>query len=1398
MTATLSRLRARMLLGCGLAALAAAGLEEKAAAQAFNATPGVVAGSVVIDRTPGLDTITISSPSAIIDWRLTVSPPVPDPIVFLPAGNTGIFQSAPGGGEFAVLNRILPVGSSRIRMDGNVIGRLQTAAGNVPGGTVVFYSPNGLVIGSSAVFDVGRLLLTTLNPAVDASGNFFTAGTFQLNGGQFPPASIVTEAGARFNAPAEGSWIAMAAPRIDHGGIVRVNGSAAYVAAGAVSLRIDQGLFDIDIQVGTGDANPIVHRGATGGPASAGAGDNHVVYLAAAPQNNPITLLLAGSAGFDSAVSASVENGAIVLSSGHDVQGLAISETPQGSPSGDVLIRSGTYTSDVFGRASQDFIVGDTAAGGVVFEQDLSIAARRSAQLVADGDYVLRIGGSASVSAANLRPVPPDLVTIDIAGGDAAILAGSGGTIAIGGNAIVDASARGGSGGGGSVGSGSGGRAFVRSEGGTLTVAGNLAVRSDGFGGLDPLGQPGDSGGAGNGGGADLAATNRGTISIGGSADVRANGIASAASGTSSAAGANGTGGSASVSATEGGAIAIGGLTTVAATGTGGATPNAAGTGGTGSGGNATLLAAGGTLDVTGGASLVADGAGASGGSGGAGTGGTARIDAAVGRVTSAGTLSVRASGTGGKASAAAGGDGTGGFAGILALAGISDGVVGAGAMSLDASGTGGSAFAARGGDGQGGTVEATADARNGRLGSGAFSAQSNGTGGEGGSARGGDGSAGTVLAGTVAPPIGDATVPGGYNGRAEFGASSLSASGTGGAGAAGGTGAGGDVTLVSTSAPTAINGTATLAANGIGGLGGSGARGLAQGGDILVTAAGADEALPDGGGVLLPLDVGPPGSLSAPTLAAQADALGDGSNLNAMGRWRFVSADGSAINLGTADVGAASTGTPTPRTSELRLTGGTLNVSGSGTFATDGRIGLAASGTGRLVGGDIALSGRAGIALTHGGRAAGAQTVDADRFTATTPNAYDAQSGTAVLGRIAVTIGAGTQAALAQTASNGVTEVNAGTLARFIGAATGREVRVTSSDVDVTSAGSIGNTATDLVALQVRPNAGATTLGGAGAVSGGGYTVTQGEANRIRGDVVRLTALPGASAVPASAQILVRDLTLAGSTAAAGINRFEVSTPGTVRIEGALLLAGAAAGDAIGLSAERVEVVTDGGSLRVRDGAGAPAGSVDIAAGDIWVADAATLTRLAADPNFAGRDETLRTNDGADRPRGQVEADAVRIAPARTLYVRNSGTAAAFAAITVGPGGLVVDPGGNAPASVYAFGRRLNTDGSFSTNFTFFGEVDFRRDSSAGYTDEAEFNRCVINQPFCGGPFVPPPDYPQNLFRVPPLQPPGDPLEPLDFLAEPLIEEPVTSGSDPTLWTGPGDEDEEEEEQRP
>ena len=170
----------------------------------------------------------------------------------------------------------------------------------------------------------------------------------------------------------------------------------------------------------------------------------------------------------------------------------------------------------------------------------------------------------------------------------------------------------------------------------------------------------------------------------------------------------------------------------------------------------------------------------------------------------------------------------------------------------------------------------------------------------------------------------------------------------------------------------------------------------------------------------------------------------------------------------------------------------------------------------------------------------------------------------------------------------------------------------------------------------------------------------------------------------------------------------------------------------------------------------------------------------------------------GADTPRGYVEAGTIRLAPNTTLFVQNSGTAVNFAGLTVGTGGLTIVPSGAQPAIVYAFGRQLNADGTYTLNIPFFRQVNFSRGASSGYTNPSEFNRCFINSGLCFGAVPQGPvtsrPVPTGPFLVPPQAPPGNPLDSSAFAAEPLIEEPVTSGSDSTLWAAPGEDDEDDE----
>ena len=299
-------LRARrrsLLLGgaCG-AALALAAPAEQANAQAFQGTESVGAGSFerVITGT-GTETIQLFSDSAVINWTPNDNQGTGN-INFLPVGNTATFENGDSGlTDFSVLNRILPSDSGRIvELNGAVVSQLQTQAGTVRGGTVAFYTPGGIIVGANATFDVGNLLLTTLDPVFDPqTGEFFAFNTYNLTQATTPGSAITVLPGAQINAPNEGSYIAMAVPRVEQGGTVRVNGAAAYVAAEAVDLSINNGLFDIFISSGTSDVQGVVHTGSTGGPASTVAGDNHRIYMVAVPKNQALTMLLEGNVGFD-------------------------------------------------------------------------------------------------------------------------------------------------------------------------------------------------------------------------------------------------------------------------------------------------------------------------------------------------------------------------------------------------------------------------------------------------------------------------------------------------------------------------------------------------------------------------------------------------------------------------------------------------------------------------------------------------------------------------------------------------------------------------------------------------------------------------------------------------------------------------------------------------------------------------------------------------------------------------------------------------------------------------------------------------------------------------------------------------------------------------------------------
>ncbi|HVM23452.1 MAG TPA: hypothetical protein VM308_09180, partial [Sphingomicrobium sp.] len=724
--------RKTLLISCATAALATAiVLPQQARAQAFQGTPSTVSGSVTYDRsTPGLESIGINTGKAIIHWSPS-DVQGSGTINFLPAGNSAQFHSQLG--DYTVLNRIVPVDPTRtILLDGTVLSTVNGT--QTTGGNVWFYSPGGFVVGANAYFDVGGLLLSSLYiPDNFTAGNGGFSTTFSAP--QSGAGAIKILDGAQIKALQQNSYIALVAPRIEQGGTVKVDGSAAYVAAEQLTMTMNQGLFDVQVDVGSSDANGIVHSGITGGPSSTGAGDNHRIYMVAVPKNDAMTMLLSGgSVGFDEASSVEVVNGEIILSAGFGIDnnvfgtdafvndhlgGAGVTNTAA------IQIEGGEFTSSVKAQASS-WIEASGGGGTLDFAHNVSLQGFGSATLVARDGETIRVGGDATVSADDLRyfTVANESVwlPLDAQGGIAAILAEGGsidiagnarvsadafgaedairgtageasggwaqlgassGQVTVGGAGTVSASAQGRNWGASTAGSDSfGGYASVLAEfNGTVTIGGSLNVLASAQGTADS--GYGGSGGNAFGGHVEIRADLEGKVSVGGPATLNASATGAAASPGGDGDGGYGSGGSAYIWALYGGSVDFAGNADLLANGTGGTSDYF---GGAGDGGSVHMLFDGGTVSVGGDLALVADGIGGAGGYGGQGYGGYSSISFDAGEGASgggtidvAGSTRLRAVGTGGGGltdeygSGGLGGEGYGGSASIYLTSYLQD-----------------------------------------------------------------------------------------------------------------------------------------------------------------------------------------------------------------------------------------------------------------------------------------------------------------------------------------------------------------------------------------------------------------------------------------------------------------------------------------------------------------------------------------------------------------------------------------------------------------------------------------------------------------------------------------------------------------------------------------------------
>ena len=661
----------------------------------FTTNGGGVAG---IATAPNTTTITVNPGQSVIDWIPTDNAIGGGTINFQNSGTSANFL---GTGNYAVLNRINPADSTRsITMNGT-IQTLALGASAGTNGSLYFYTPGGFVLGANSIINVGSLVLSA-SPITLTAGSFINGAANTVVFGQATQAgaAIVTNAGSQINASAGNAYVAMVAPRVQHGGRINVAGSAALVGAEAATINFSpDGLFDIQVTTGTTDANGVSNSGTITGAASTGVADIHRAYLVAVPKNAAMTMLIANgsSLGFNIAGAANVVGNTVVLSAGYNVTDGAIESTPSTAGNGfdaHLSITGTNMSSALVAAASGNADIFSPVGQSSNFASDVTMRGVDRARVGASGfTTTVNIAGNLDLSTVTNSTVDGQ----DALSGLVEVYALQNASVTVGGTTTLNTNAFGG---GSTIANVSGGDAVAgdvnvtAQTGGDVLLNGGLVVTANGYGGYAAALNA--TGGIGTGGDVVVSASGGGSsISVNGNMAIAANGLGGSGSGLEcflcDGDGGVGNGGTVDIRALAGGILTLsGGSNSISTSGFGGYS-------GKNDGGNAF----GGGLTQ-----IYADGVGSV--------------------VTSSGSMTVTSNATGGNANSGIGGNAEGGDIDVFAQ--NSGSLLFDSSLNANANGSGG-AGATGGGDAFGGTVTVFSSAS--VQVDGALNANANATGGQ-------------------------------------------------------------------------------------------------------------------------------------------------------------------------------------------------------------------------------------------------------------------------------------------------------------------------------------------------------------------------------------------------------------------------------------------------------------------------------------------------------------------------------------------------------------------------------------------------------------------------------------------------------------------------------------------
>jgi hypothetical protein len=255
----------------------------------------------------------------------------------------------------------------------------------------------------------------------------------------------------------------------------------------------------------------------------------------------------------------------------------------------------------------------------------------------------------------------------------------------------------------------------------------------------------------------------------------------------------------------------------------------------------------------------------------------------------------------------------------------------------------------------------------------------------------------------------------------------------------------------------------------------------------------------------------------------------------------------------------------------------------------------------------------------------------------------------------IALTAGGDVQAD-ANLTSTGALNVDAGGTFALGGTAIGSAIQVTSADIDLGATAALGQRGTTGQLTLINGAAGSPSFIG-GASHSGAYSLDLNEAKQLFADnSITFETAPGSTLAPGD--ITIGDLQMsygaAGNIGSGG--RVEISTPGNVAVTGAVQLTTATPDDTFAIDPQRIDIVTDTGSIAMLSTGGVIQGDLELAADTVAAMSQATRGQVDAAGSLDRISGFLATPGPAGPAGGYLQAGTIAVSIGSAFYVQNAG----------------------------------------------------------------------------------------------------------------------------------------------